>query len=489
MEQTGFLGMDVSKGTCDFVLLDSGKQPLEDGFVLDDCKQGRQVLSQLIDGWFTGGLTHLYCGVESTGGYENNWFRFLCSLAGRHATGGKTLKVARINPKAIKASGEAALLRTRTDYTSAVSIASYLINWPQKVSYSPQDGQPTDAQWLVARQQVGLITMLVKQKTQLTNQLEKLMYQHIGELLVYCRHGIPGWMLTVLARYPGREQMSRAGHRKLASIKGISSDNTARILTKLDHQQPVSSPMSCHTIQATARQILHLQSQIQTEDAYLISQYKDHPEAKLLATIKSVGIASAVRLVVQIEDIGRFETAKKLCAYFGVHPTWKRSGDGLWKMGMSKQGRSSVRATLYMCSLSAIHHNEDLKALYDSFRLKGMNHYQAIGVVMHKLLRIIFGMLKHQTPYDPVIDQKNRETAEHNRSEYEQKTTEADRNKQSHKQRYMSPDSEVTDQAPISRRAYQKRKQLASQSSVKEEYAGSPPAQNQDKIIQLKLEN
>ena len=45
MEQTGFLGMDVSKGTCDFVLLDSGKQPLEDGFVLDDCKQGRQVLS------------------------------------------------------------------------------------------------------------------------------------------------------------------------------------------------------------------------------------------------------------------------------------------------------------------------------------------------------------------------------------------------------------------------------------------------------------
>lgn len=364
--------MDVSKGTCEVILLDSGKQILEDGFALDDCKQGRQMLSELIDGWFSGGLTHLYCGVESTGGYENNWFRFLCSLAAPHAVGGKTLKVARINPKAIKGCGQAALLRTQTDQTSAVSIASYLMNWPEKVSYSH----------MVARQQVGFITMLHKQKTQLTNQLEKLMYQHIGELLVYCRHGIPGWLLRLLARFPSRKHMRRAGRQKLAAIKGISPGKAARLLDKLDDGQPASSPMSCHPIKATARQILHLQSQIDAEEAYLISQYKDHPDAKLLETIKGVGLPSAVRLVVQIEDIGRFEEAKKLCAYFGVHPTWKQSGDGVWKIGMSKQGRASVRATLYMCSLSAIRCNEDFKALYHSFRSKGMNHYQAIGVVM-----------------------------------------------------------------------------------------------------------
>lgn len=134
--------MDVSKGTCEVILLDSGKQILEDGFALDDCKQGRQMLSELIDQWFSGGLTHLYCGVESTGGYENNWFRFLCSLAAPHAVGGKTLKVARINPKAIKGCGQAALLRTQTDQTSAVSIASYLMNWPEKVSYSPHGSSP-----------------------------------------------------------------------------------------------------------------------------------------------------------------------------------------------------------------------------------------------------------------------------------------------------------------------------------------------------------
>lgn len=486
MKQTGYLGMDVSKGSCDFILLDSGKQPLEEGFALDDCKQGRKTLSTLIEQWFSGGLTQLYCGVESTGGYENNWFSLLCSLAASHAASGKTLKVARINSRAIKACGQAALLRTQTDQTSAFSIASYLMNWPEKITYSPQDGRSTDGQWMVARQQVGFITMLHKQKTQLTNQLEKLLYQHTGELLVYCRHGIPGWMLRLLKRYPSREQVRRAGRKKLASIKGISADKAASILARLDSDQPVLSPMSRHTIGATAGQILHLQAQIQTEDTFLIGQYTDHPDAKLLKSINGVGVASAVRLVVQIEDVTRFADAKKLCAYFGVHPTWKESGDGRWKTHMSKQGRSSVRATLYMCGLSAVRCDEEFKALYHRFRSKGMNHYQAMGVVMHKLLRIVYGILTHQKPYDPAIDRKNRENAEKIRKENKKKTNQATRKKQSHRQRFMQQDVDGVDQPPISRRAWKKRKQEVSQSSDEEECAGSPPALKQDKINSIK---
>ena len=38
-----------------------------------------------------------------------------------------------------------------------------------------------------------------------------------------------------------------------------------------------------------------------------------------------------------------------------------------------------------------------------------MNHYQAMGVVMHKLLRIVYGVLKTQTPYDPQVDQDNQQ--------------------------------------------------------------------------------
>lgn len=477
MIQPAFLGIDVSKGYADFILLDGNKQILEEAFVLDDTRQGRQSLATLIDQWFSRGITHLYCGVESTGGYENNWHGFLCGLAGGAPSQDNHLQVARINPKAVKSCGEAGMVRTQTDQTSAISIASYLINWPAKVRYTPTADIPEDSTWSEARKHVGFTGMLNKQKTQLTNTLEKLIYQHLSELMIYCRHGIPGWMLRLLVRYPGRKRLLRAGPDKVGSIRGISLSKAQSLLDKLDEQLEGCSAGMAHTIAMYARQAVHLQTLIAKEEAWLIARFENNPQVQLLDSIRGIGLASAVRLIAEIEDITRFNSVKRLCAYFGVHPTWKQSGDGIWYQGMSKKGRSSVRATLFMCSLSAIRWNSDLRSLYHRFRKKGMNHYQATGVVMHKLLRIVYGVLKNQTPYDPEVDRNNRKTALVKREEYEQKAAQKKQLHKTRRQRFNTT-GEISqpDQAPVSRRAFKKRKQEASQSSTKEEYAGSPPA-------------
>jgi transposase len=471
MRKQAYLSGDVSKGYSDFVLMDAHKQILEGDFVLDDTKTGRRQLTNLIEHWFDQGLQELYCGLESTGGYENNWYHLLCSLAGRW-----NVKVARLNPKAVKACRDASLVRTDTDALSAYGIASYMIGWPEKIRYSPHQAEP-GSNWLKTRQQVRFTAMLTKQQTQLKNQLEKLLYQHLGELLVYCRHGIPGWLLRLLATYPSRQDLLEAGSKQVAAVKGISGDKAKSLLGKLDKEQADTSAITRHTIAGTARQINHLQAQINNEKTFLTDQLRDHPDVKLLTTIKGVGVASAVALVAEIEEITRFDSIKGLCGYFGVHPTWKQSGDGHWKMGMSKQGRPGVRGTLFMCGLSMIRWDERMKALYHRFRGKGMTHYQAMGVVMHKLLRIVGGILKSKTPYDPGIDQANQMRAEKRRkaktaaSEMKKEaSTSRDRYKTS--QQPLPPEN---DGAPISRRQHQKRKQAASQSSVSEEYAGSPP--------------
>lgn len=369
------------------------------------------------------------------------------------------------------------MVRTQTDPVSAKTIASYLINWPQNIRYGPNQQAPDDSLWLGTRQHVGFTGMLIKQKTQLTNQLEKLLYGHLSELLIYCRHGIPGWLLRLLARYPTRGHLLRAGADKVATIRGISPAKARSLLGKLDPQAPDSSTSMARTIGKTARQAIHLAQLIETEQGWLVEQFKDHPDVQLVASIKGVGIASAVRLIVEIEDISRFDSIKALCAYFGVHPTWKKSGDGIWYQGMSKKGRSAVRAILFMCSLSAIRCNPHLSTLYHRFRSKGMNHYQAMGVVMHKLLRIVYGILKTQTPYDPKIDQANQQHAAQKREEIARKEASGSQRRKTRRQRFNTSDeSNQSEQPPISRRAWQKRKQEASQSSLKEEYAGSPPA-------------
>ena len=105
-------------------------------------------------------------------------------------------------------------------------------------------------------------------------------------------------------------------------------------------------------------------------------------------------------------------------------------------------------------------------------------YVQHDGEPMHKLLRIIYGVLKTQTPYDPQVDRDNRQRSQEKQQEHQRETTCKKNAQKTTRHRYMSEEPDSTEHAPISRRAYKKRKQEASQSSSVEEHAGSPPVDN-----------
>ena len=70
----GYLGIDVSKGYSDFVLLDNNKKELEPCFQLDDNHDGHVLLlNQLKTMQDKHELVGIEAIMESTGGYENNW--------------------------------------------------------------------------------------------------------------------------------------------------------------------------------------------------------------------------------------------------------------------------------------------------------------------------------------------------------------------------------------------------------------------------------
>jgi len=69
----------------------------------------------------------------------------------------------------------------------------------------------------------------------------------------------------------------------------------------------------------------------------------------------------------------------------------------------------------------------------------------AIGCVMHKILRIVYGMLKNQQNFDPEIDKRN--TGKSKPKKKKLKISKA--------RRYQSYDA----QAPVSRRHSKKRKE------------------------------
>jgi len=398
MKTKYFMGCDVSKGYADFVILDEAKHCVENNFQLDDTFFGHNCLYDRLTTFFSDYPdAELFAAVESTGGYENNWYATM-----RQFQGAFNIKTARLNPCGVHAGSRADLKRTITDAVSARSIAEYLIAYPDKVIYEQED------YWASLRKQWSFIQMLTKQKIQLLNQLESLVYNANPEILSYCRDGVPEWVLTVLKRYPTAIQLARARISTLAGIPYVSQQRAQQL--KCQAKTSIASSLDVVTgqlISATVEQIAGLKQTIALQNK-MLSRHCLMPEIDLLKTFNGIGDFSAVGLMLEIQSVKRFASAKKLAAFFGLHPIFKVSGDGSAGFRMSKQGRKAPRSILFMVAMSAVKSNPLIRDLYQEKVSKGMARMAAIGLCMHKILRILYGMLKNNTPFDPEIDLKNR---------------------------------------------------------------------------------
>jgi transposase len=397
--ETYYLGVDVSKGYADFVILNGNKQVVEENFQLDDTFDGHCRLYEILCTFFQNRPEcMLYAAVESTGGYENNWFN---ALVGFQAT--LNLKTARLNPLGVSANSKANLKRNVTDKISAQNVAEYMIAHPEKVSYEQQDHLAS------LRKQWSFIKMLTKQSTQLLNQLEPLLYSANPELLTYCKDGVSAWLLKLLARYPTASKLAKAKAVSVARIPYISSARAQQLV--LDAKNSVASAtdeITAQLIRATVKQILHLRELIASQTE-IMAKHCSVVEVDLLKTFSGINDFSAVGLILEIQTITRFSTVKKLASFFGLHPVYKISGDGSGYFRMSKKGRKEPRRILFMVALSAIRSNPLIRSIYLDRIEQGMEKMAAIGLCMHKILRILYGMLKHNRAFDPEVDRKNRE--------------------------------------------------------------------------------
>jgi len=435
-----FLGIDVSKGYAGFILPDHKKNICEDVFQLDDTFDGHRKLIKMLNGFIDkqpGAV--IFAAVESTGGLENNWLNMLYRLNDH-----MSLRAARIDPIGPNALHRASMQRNGPGAISARLIAEYMIACPEKVKFN------MDGPYVALRKQYNFIEMLKKQQTQLLNQLSILLYTSMPFVVRYCRNGLPHWMLQLLLKYPSADKLARAQQKTVASIRYISHKRAGDLIEQARHNVGSVDETTSFVIHTMVKQIVRQKQ--------LIGQHKSHmlkhcnlPEVKLLETFPGIGSYSAIGLVLNIVSIERFPTAKHLASYFGLHPVYKVSGDGSGSYHMSKKGRAVPRQILFMAARSAIVYNPLITEVFIDHIKRGKSKMSALGVCMHKILRIVFGMLKNNKAFDPQIDRRNRNKL---------RTLSPDGKKQENKKRrYQS----VAEDAPVSRRQDKKRKGKPSQ--------------------------
>lgn len=394
-----YLGGDVSKGYCDFILMDESHRIVEKNFQLDDTAQGHEILiKKLISYLQEDSQTIIYAGFESTGGYEDNWIHSLSILSA-----GYNVKVTRLNPKGVSHHHKANLNRNITDPISARNIAEYLIAYAAKINYNQQ--HPLKE----ARRLYNHIEMLIKQNTQLLNCLQSEVYISNPSLIRYWQKGISKWLLSVIVKWPTANALSKASVKEIAEIHYVSKKRALEL--KKNSGESISSSASeviGITIQSLATEIIQRRETIKKLKKALYSLLQ-LPDADIVKSAPGISDYGAYGILLEIDGVGRFPSSKKICSNFGTHPENKESGDGSYGFHMSKKGSSRMRRILYLAVMSAIQWDAMFKELYENYLEKGRAKKDALCILMHKLLRIIYGMLKSRKKYDPMINKNHRD--------------------------------------------------------------------------------
>jgi transposase len=159
---------------------------------------------------------------------------------------------------------------------------------------------------------------------------------------------------------------------------------------------------------------LNIKDTIQREQAKLqerlgtLTPQQSEQKQELLKTIPGIGNVCAKLLVVSTDGFQDFAKAKQAAKFLGVVPNDEESGKTSRKGGIGKTAYPLVRAKLYVAAGSAIRCNQGCKELYERLRAIGKPVKVARIAVVHKLIRVAFGIIKSNKPFDPYYETKER---------------------------------------------------------------------------------
>ena len=123
---------------------------------------------------------------------------------------------------------------------------------------------------------------------------------------------------------------------------------------------------------------------------------------ELIDSIPGIGPLSTAVLLVVVRDVQRFASADALKAYLGIYPRRKQSGKREGKSCLAHHGNRLVRHMLWNAAKAAVrmkHPQNPFRALFDRLVAKGKSQPAAYGAVCRKLVQVVFGVLKSQTPF------------------------------------------------------------------------------------------
>lgn len=202
---------------------------------------------------------------------------------------------------------------------------------------------------------------------------------------------------------PTTWQPLSAAHKRLRSLVRHREDLLQTQLQQQNRLRDTTDPL----VRDSLKVVLDtLAKQLEAVERSIKEHLATHAELRtnleLLTAIVGIGMVTAAKLLAEFADLGQYETAKAAAADAGLTPSHFESGTSVRKRTrLSKLGKAGIRAALYWPAITAMRRCAAFKAFAARLAARGKPKKVIICAVMRKLVHIIYGVLKHRTPYDP----------------------------------------------------------------------------------------
>ena len=214
--------------------------------------------------------------------------------------------------------------------------------------------------------------------------------------------------MELLANYSTPEEMLSVDTQTLADLLNKASRGRFGLDKAKQIQQTaknsfgivLASSSFALIIRQYLEQLKSLESSIAIFDAE-IARFMADFDTKL-ETITGVGTTLAAVIFSEIGgNIKKFSSLPKLVAYAGLYPKSRQSGESKSDGHMSKRGSPYLRRAVWLAASVAAFKDPAVSLFYQKKRSEGKDHLTAIGHVCHKILAIIFAVLRDNKPYVP----------------------------------------------------------------------------------------
>ena len=384
-----YVGIDIAKTNHYASIVDySTGEVIENPFLVTNNKQGFNLLYSKIKDF---NKENVLIGLESTAHYGNNLIFYFHK---------KQFKLGIINPIQT-----ATLRKTRIRKVKNDKVDSTLICEALSLGYYNLLSD-YDIKLLEIKSLCRFHKDLKDKASEAKIQLKTYVDQLFPELNSFFKDNLDiKTAHELLKLYQSPEDISKVNLTKLSNLLIKSSrgkydkSRAIELKTLASNSVGINNYALSIQIKMTIELIKLLESQIKDIEKQVTEFIKKSDN--VITSIPGIADTTAAIIISEIGDINRFNNPSQVLAFAGLDPSVKQSGNfNASSTRMSKRGSSILRYALILAANNVQLNTKTFNDYYNTKRLQGKLHYNALGHCAGRLVTNIFYMLKHNVKFN-----------------------------------------------------------------------------------------